>query len=370
MPESCVLFRVDAGPQIGLGHLQRCLSLASALRQLDATCLFLTNEESNLLDRVTRFGFSGYRLDAIESWSAEDLAQTISIAGAHGCDAIIVDSDYEGDGYLDQLRKAGFFVCAIEDMAPHPFPCQLVVNGDAHAHQLAYHSSSGDTLFLLGPEYSILRAEFWKIGPRVVSDGVENILVTFGGADQCNLTPRALGLLNQLPGNLSVTTIIGPFFNNIEEIEDSVARAERPVRLVYSPDEVGDLMLQADLAISAGGQTLYELACAGCPTVAVRMAANQDGQLGVFEESGFIRIAGHGDDDGVVQAIGDAIRTLLPDADARATMSAAGQRLIDGQGALRVARAILGAINTHKRSSQAVKLSIADQIDGDTRRFH
>ncbi len=351
MPESCVLFRVDAGPQIGLGHLQRCLSLASALRQLDATCLFLTNEESNLLDRVTRFGFSGYRLDAIESWSAEDLAQAISIAGAHGCDAIIVDSDYEGDGYLDQLRKAGFFVCAIEDMAPHPFPCQLVVNGDAHAHQLPYHSSSGDTLFLLGPEYSILRAEFWKIGPRVVSDGVENILVTFGGADPYSLTPRVLKLLNELPGTFSVAAIIGPFFNNIREIEAAVERAERPIRLVHSPDSVCSLMLESGLAVSAGGQTLYELACAGCPTVAVRMAANQDGQLQVFEKSGFLRVAGRGDDDRIHNAIGETVLSLLPDPQGRKSMSGAGQRLIDGQGALRVAERILKAISSGRNTS-------------------
>ncbi len=103
--------------------------------------------------------------------------------------------------------------------------------------------------------------------------------------------------------------------------------------------------MEADLAISAGGQTLYELARVGCPTVAVRMAANQDGQLGVFEEAGFLRIAGHGDHSGIVEAIGEAVRTLMADPPARATMSVAGQRLIDGHGALRVARTIRAEIS-------------------------
>ncbi len=337
-----VLFRVDAGPQIGLGHLQRCLSLAAALRQLGATCLFLTNEESSLRDRVTRFGFRGFGLDAVESWSAEDLAQTISRAVSHGCDAIIVDSDYEGADYLDQLRKAGFFVCAIEDIAPHSFPCQLVVNGDAHAHQLRYESSSGDTLFLLGPEYSLLRAEFWKVEPRVVNKAVQNILVTFGGADPYNLTPRVLKLLNEIPGTFSVTAIIGPFFTNVMDIQASAERADGRIRLVHSPDSVCNLMLESDLTVSAGGQTLYELACVGCPTIAVWVAPNQDGQLQVFEESSFIRFAGRGDDDRVVNAIGDAVFSLLQNPQARADMSGAGQRLIDGQGAMRVTQAILG----------------------------
>jgi spore coat polysaccharide biosynthesis predicted glycosyltransferase SpsG len=181
--------------------------------------------------------------------------------------------------------------------------------------------------------------------------------VTFGGADPCNLTPKVLGLLNQVPGNLSVTTIIGPFFNNIQEIEDTAARAQRQVRLVYSPDEVSNLMLRADLTISAGGQTLYELACAGCPTIAVRIAANQDGQLQVFEKSGFLRVAGRGDDDSVVNAIEDAVFSLLQNPQTRADMSGAGQRLIDGQGALRVAGTILDVIYREDKVTARKKFS-------------
>ena len=111
-------------------------------------------------------------------------------------------------------------------------------------------------------------------------------------------------------------------------------------------------MLESDLAISAGGQTLYELACAGCPTIAVWMAPNQDGQLQVFEESGFIRIAGHGEDDSVIDAIVDAVFSLLQDRQARRSMSAAGQRLIDGQGAIRVARTIVETTNVKKAEAK------------------
>ena len=349
-----VLFRVDGSPAIGLGHLQRCLSLALALRHFDVGCFFLTNNEPIVTDRVKRLDFNGSSLQTVESWTGDDIGRTLATADSQGCSAVVVDSDYEGADYLRQLRVAGFFVCAIEDIAPHSFPCQLVVNGDAHAHQLPYYSSSGDTLFLLGPEYSILRDEFWQIRPRVVNEGVENILVTLGGADPYNLAPRILSLLKSVPGAFSVTAIIGPFFNNVKEVERAAEVGRRSITLVQSPDAICNLMLEADLAISAGGQTLYELARAGCPTIAVRMAANQDGQLQVFEESGFVRVAGRGDDDSVVHVIGDAVHSLLLDLQARNSMSAAGQRLIDGQGALRVAKAISGQIRG-KYSHHAVR---------------
>lgn len=340
-----ILFRVDAGPKIGLGHLQRCLSLATALRHYSTACVFLTNEEPTVRHRVTRFGFDGRTLDAIESWGIDDLTRTISMAVAHKCNAIVVDSDYEGVEYLSQLRNAGYYVVAVEDTAPHAFPCHLVVNGDAHARQLNYQSFSKNTQFLLGPEYSILRHEFWEVPARVESENVEHILVTLGGADPYNIMPRVIDLLDTLPEAFSVSVIIGPFFDNFSEVQAAAQRAQRAITLVRAPDSVCDLMMEADLAVSAGGQTLYELARVGCPTVAVRMASNQDGQLGVFEEAGFLRIAGHGDHRGIVEAIGEAVRTLLADRQARTAMSAAGQRLIDGQGALRVARTIRAEIS-------------------------
>lgn len=336
-----VLFRADAGAAIGLGHLQRCLSLAMALRDFDAACLFLTNDDPIVTARIKSFSFEGFSLHAAESWGVDDLGHTLAIASSYQCDVIVVDSERKGPEYLGRLRSAGFFVCAIEDMAPHPFPCQLVVNGNAHAHQLRYDSSSGDTRFLLGPEYSILRREFWNISSREVRDVVRNVLITMGGADADNLMPRVLSVLGQLPATFEVIAIIGPFFKNLGEIKIAVDRSKRPVRLVHAPHSVRALMLEADLAVSEGGQTLYELACAGCPAVAVQMALNQEGQVQVFSKSGSLRVAGCSDDVGIVAKIGDEVRSLLLDSKARSAMSAAGQRLVDGQGALRVAKTIL-----------------------------
>lgn len=336
-----ILFRVDAGPKIGLGHLQRCLSLATALRHFNIGCFFLTNEEPTVYHRIKRFGFDGRTLGAIEPWGADDLTQTMAVAAAHKCGAIVVDSDYEGARYLSQLRNAGYYVVAIEDTAPHAFPCQLVVNGDAHARQLPYQAISEDTQFLLGPEYSILRREFWEVPPRVISENVDRILVTLGGADPSNIMPRVINALDTLPEAFSVSVIIGPFFENFSQIQAAAQRAQRGITLVRAPDSVRDLMMEAGLAVSAGGQTLYELARVGCPTVAVRMASNQDGQLAAFEDAGFVHAVGHVEHGGIVEAICTAVRTLLADSQARAAMSIAGQRLIDGHGAMRVAQTIL-----------------------------
>lgn len=333
-----VLFRVDAGPGIGLGHLQRSLSLATAVRHLGGAGVFLTNDAPEIRDWVVRHGFPVFPLGARSSWGPDDLAMTSTVAAARRCGGIVVDSDFEGPGYLDALCQRGFWVAAIEDLAPHPFPCHLVVNGDMHALQLHYGSPRDDTVFLLGAQYSILREEFWRVKPRLTSTEAHHVLVFFGGADPYNLSPRILSRLMELPDPLELTVVVGPFSRGVEGVHRIAEGKAARARVVVNPESVLPLMLSADLAVSAGGQTLYELACAGCPTVAVTVAANQEGQVAVFAQAGFLRNAGHGADGGVIEEVARCVRELLADAPARMAMSAAGRALIDGQGAVRVAR--------------------------------
>jgi len=49
-----LVVRVDANPEIALGHLKRCLSLAEALRRVGMESVFVTNgdpESRRLLDQ-------------------------------------------------------------------------------------------------------------------------------------------------------------------------------------------------------------------------------------------------------------------------------------------------------------------------------
>lgn len=337
VPAVRALFRVDAGPHIGLGHLQRCLSLATALHQLGATCIFLTNGDPTVQNRIAAHGFEPIRLDGVETGGAVDLKQTLDTVTRYPCDAVVVDSYHVDADYLGRLRAMGLFTVAIDDLARYLFPCQLVVNGGAHAHQLAYRSSSGDTRFLLGPRYALLRPEFWDVPPRVVRDTVQNILVTLGGADPHNLMPQLLRLLDDLPGDFTMTAIVGPFFQNRAEVEYAARNCRRSVGLVDAPDSVRDLMLEADLAISAGGQTLYELAATGTPTVAVQVAQNQAASSHALAKEGVVRVAGRVGEVELIGRIKDEVCVLMASRDARVAMCKAAQRLVDRQGAVTVA---------------------------------
>lgn len=334
------IFRVDAGPQVGLGHLQRALSLALAVRAIGGDAMFLTNHEPTAHRRVARYEFPWATLADEESWGQSDLGRVLRIAEDWECAAIVVDSNVSGEAYLAELRKAGVWTCIVTDTARGAFPCDLVVNGDTHADSLEYRSSAEDARFLLGPEYAILRPEFWSVPPHSPHKSVRHMLLTLGGADSKHLMPVLLKMLDEVPGEFDVTGVIGPFFDHVPEIEAAVAASTRSIHLVREPDHILDLMMGVDLAISSGGQTLYELACAGCPTVAIRVAEDQKAQVAAFAKAGSVWMVDGGRQD-VLAAVRESIEALIGDRQARAIMSNAGQRLVDGKGSLRVASEIM-----------------------------
>jgi spore coat polysaccharide biosynthesis predicted glycosyltransferase SpsG len=148
------------------------------------------------------------------------------------------------------------------------------------------------------------------------------------------MTPRILELLVREYAGLSKQVVIGKGFRNTHLIE---AAADSNTVLNYYPDDYAmrDIMLASDIAISAGGQTLYELARAGVPSVVVAVADNQMNNVGGWQEAGFIKYAGWWEDsmilDNVLNELG-----LCEDHDMRNKMSKAGSTLVDGAGAKRI----------------------------------
>jgi UDP-2,4-diacetamido-2,4,6-trideoxy-beta-L-altropyranose hydrolase len=340
-----VLFRLDAGPGKGLGHLQRCLSLASVLRIKGADCIFLSTHHQSVTDRVKSSGFGFHPLDDVEPGGEDDLRFTLDAANSNRCRVVVVDFYDTDAGYLKRLRADGLFVAAIDDLAPYPFPCHLVINGGVGAGTLPYSSSTGDTRFLLGPEYALLREEFWDSSPRAIGDEVQEVLVTMGGADGRDLTPTVLEVMESTDGDFGATVIVGPFFKALGEIEQFAKRSRRRVNLVHSPVSVRDLMAGADLAISAAGQTLYELAVTGTPAIAVQVAENQADNIRWFGEHRVVCPIVFESRAQLMTDLADTLTLLLTAPERRRQSSRAGQSLLDGHGGRRVADFLLEAVS-------------------------
>ena len=325
-----VVFRTGGNKQVGLGHLRRCLSLAEALRRLGTDCFFLLDEDPVCIDQVAAAGF-----EAICIQSGEDLSQTIEQCRRRKAQAIVADSYALDAAYLIGLRETKAMVAVIDDLADRELPVDLVVNGAIDAAKLAYHAEK-TTRFLLGPQYVLLRPEFAEEPKRTIAEQVRHVLVTLGGGDPEQLTPKLVRWAADTFKDVSVDVVIGPMFDN-----QNLPSAELAATVYSNPQNIRSLMLGADLALCGGGQTTYELAATGTPAVAIRLADNQTQNLAGLNSAGALVWAGDAHDADLEATTKRALTALAGDPVRRAALSQRGRVLVDGQGATRVAHTIL-----------------------------
>ena len=174
----------------------------------------------------------------------------------------------------------------IDDSKRLNYPKGIVVNSSIYAEELSYPQNDGIT-YLLGAKYTPLRKEFWEVSKKKIKKEVKSVMVTFGGNDMRNMTTRILKLLIEEFPELKKNVVIGKGFKNIREIENL---KDNNTKLFYYPDAetMKNIMLESDIAISAAGQTLYELARIGVPTITIGITENQMNNIYGWKKVGFI----------------------------------------------------------------------------------
>jgi spore coat polysaccharide biosynthesis predicted glycosyltransferase SpsG len=305
--------------------------------------VFLLEEHQAARDRIEAAGWPVEVLGLApgQTGGAADLERVGKAASASGAATVVVDSYAVAAGFLAGLRASGLRVVAVDDLAREPLPAHLVVNGGVQAPGLPYRSATGDTQFLLGPAYAMLHPGFRDLPPRPIARDIHHVLVTVGGDDARNVTADLMGCLDRASGVFDVRVAVGPFSGGGDRVDQAARGSRRAVTVVRGAADLREFMLEADIAVSAAGQTLYELAAAGTPTIAFAVADNQAGSLRGLAGAGVVRSAGRASDPGFHDRLAALVDSLTSDAGARAGLSAAGQRLVDGRGAARVASAVV-----------------------------
>jgi len=320
----CII--TEGGKEMGFGHITRCSSIYQAFNEIGIIPQFIVNgDESihNLLKDINHETF-----DWINN-------QRKLLAALRDADIVFVDS-YQADYNLykeisNQVKTAVY----LDDNMRLEYPKGFVLNGAISAEQLPYPENK-DVDYLLGVQFALLRKDFWDTADKQVRDEIEVIMVTFGGADIRNLTPKVLKMLIDTYPELLKKVIIGNCFQNTAEIEKL---KDNNTELIYyaSAAEMKSVILESDIAISACGQTLYELACVGVPTIAVTVADNQSTSTRGWQKTEFIEYGGHWsktDLSGNIKSLIDKLKCP----ELRRKNSCIGRNFVDGKGAIRIAK--------------------------------
>jgi UDP-2,4-diacetamido-2,4,6-trideoxy-beta-L-altropyranose hydrolase len=348
--ELCI--RADARPDVGIGHLMRCLALAQAWQDRGGTASFVTATASPaLLKRLDSEGFAVHRLQA-ESASPADAAETGTVASSRGAAWVVVDGYPFGPGYLQGLIKDDRQLMVIDDQATQDFAAaRLIVNPNVQATPELYPGVNGDSRVLAGSRYALLRREFQgntarkksvaqQTRPRASERNLpDHVVITMGGSDPPNATRRMLEILAGFGDRrLQLTVILGPAYAHRESLEPvlTALRGKHDVELLVDPHDLVTVLARADLAISAAGTTCWELASLGVPLAIVVLADNQVAGAEALAQRGTAVFLGwHKDLD--AGAVLQQLQSLFEQPGLLRRLSDDGRSLIDGLGAGRVA---------------------------------
>lgn len=311
----------------GYGHVVRCLAIARKFRQYHISVSFFINGDENVLSMLSEFSVESI------AWQKDTISLREKLESV---DILLIDSYIASKSTYYFLQSIVPFCIYLDDFNRLDYPPGVIVNGTVGVEALPYNFEK-NRFYLLGKDYVILRDEFKGIRhEKIISSEISSILVTFGGTDPLNVTPRILKVLVESFPQWEKRIVIGAAFKSNEVIE-SLADKRTKLYFNVSAIQMRDLMLSSDVAISASGQTINELAVTGLPAIVFKVAENQSYNISGWMRYGFIEtyidaINGWKDEDLV-----EALHLLLP-IKKRRLLSICGQVLMDAEGGDRLVR--------------------------------
>lgn len=333
-----LIIRADANAKIGSGHVMRMFALAQSWKLKDGKVIFITNcESAALIEKLKAEDFEVIEVENSYPHPA-DWKITKQVLDKFENSWCVVDGYDFDNGYYDLIRQNGNKVLAVDDTVRLPFyKVDAILNQNINAEKLNYECTD-KTQLLLGTKYTMLRQEFLKQKDwqRETPEIAQRILVTMGGSDIHNQTLKVIRAIEKLEfENLQIRAVVGSSNPNIKELEKEVKKSSVHIELIRNAENMSELMIWANLAISAAGSTCWELCFMKVPSVLIVTAGNQIGIGEGLGEAGFAKSLGWFEQVSVVD-LTETLDDLLSNKSRREEMSKVGHKIIDGKGTDRI----------------------------------
>lgn len=308
------MFRIAAGPRVGYGHLMRARALAECLDMDLAVSL--------------RGGCA-----------AREAAATVGrlvteTAALHGADVLVVDDPSPGHGgaWIARARRHGIPSVSVHDDGPAQ-DADLVVSGSLGVRRplTTRPMLHGCRFYLLDRRIAEARRLRNAAGGHARPP---EVLVALGGGQHVRRVAQPLvdAILAQCPG-ARISVAAG--FSSLRRTPLQNAT------WLVAPGGLTRALTSADVAVVAGGVTLYEACALGVPSVGLSVVPEQRRAIRAFARAGAIIDAGAGSASrGAVRRAADGVALLVRSRRLRSRTAARARALVDGRGAERVAKCI------------------------------
>jgi len=281
--KSKMLFRVDAQPEIGYGHLFRSLALANMLdEEFDISfALGKADEAVRIMLSEADYGLillKPFEYTFPDKRKNEEIAFDLS-EHIYDFDLVVLDGYWFGSNYQSKLRAFDTKVVLIVDNGGGNYKADILINP---AEGLSHDNYTMDNIKaqkLLGSKYALLREPFLRAARETKAQDRKDfhVFICFGGSDFLNKT---LEVTKWFIDNTSVNLriVVGNSYPHIESLREfALHHSDRMTILKgLGQDEMVEEMKSASLGVvPASGILLESIACR-LPVISGVYAENQN----------------------------------------------------------------------------------------------
>ncbi|RMH56014.1 MAG: hypothetical protein D6679_10205 [Candidatus Hydrogenedentota bacterium] len=327
----CLFLWPEVKRSIGLGHLYETLAVAQAAAGEGYHCTFLLAPYEPAKEVLAKTGFPYVE---IRGGVREILRRREIRKAAYGNPFVL---NHRAVKLSNQrlLGRAGFRVVVIDQLGGLRIEADVLVNSSPVRawHRYSFGRVPPRTLF--GLRYALLRSEFRKISGS--SGRAVKVVVMMGGVDRTGATVRIARALKNLPIEGEIVLILGPGFRHNEELRKVLSEAGRRRRFVplRAVSNVADVLRGAAFLICAGGNSLFEAAALGIPSLVLWEDGHERIQGRACENLGFALCLGSGRKTPLCRIRSEVLR-LLESKEERLRMAKRARKCVDGLGTLRL----------------------------------
>lgn len=356
-----IWIKTNGNGTIATGHVRRCLNIADALERRGVEILFIlsdgdSEEVFRLLCEEDKHDFPYRVLGTVFSDPMGDIPVLDELLAEAAPDFFLIDSLFVTPEYISSVKEcakkhaADVKIGYIDDFNKMDCPLDIDINYDLRASE----ADSLATVKLLGGKYAPLGKQF-RDSEYIVKDMATRVFLSSGGTDPFHIIQDILTEIYESSSpcrnildltGIQCDVIIGALFDEKYK-KDLYEMAQRhdTITLYEGVGSMVEVMQKCDFAVSAGGNTLYELCAVGVPTVVYSIADSQVEPARGFDMAGAAKYAGDARNDRrLVQKIVTWGTAAIDNVGFRTRMSQKAREAIDGKGTERIADAILEMI--------------------------
>lgn len=285
-----IIFRADASATIGGGHVYRCLTLAHAIKEQDASqsVVFVCHlSQGHMGDLIQAQGFELMTVE--QPLSASEMRKLLvqQQQNDHTIDWLIIDHYQINIHYQKQLHPLVRNLMVIDDLANRGHYCDLLFDQSLNRHPSDYQPwlTNSNCGVICGSQFALLRDEFSTLKPQAILkrksfSHIEKVLIAISATDPDNISGQIINQLDNLLANSTCkswqyTLVLTSQAKHLAAIKQQIDQSHLDINLALNVSNMAELMVAHDIAIAAAGGAMLERCAMGLPSIIIGVVDNQ-----------------------------------------------------------------------------------------------